>query len=138
MRQHRLCGGRVQQSERRVRRRISAAVQFRLGVEAELFPLAGLEGWRAGGLEHRQQRHWSPWQTIGGYVDRQPHSAQQCGGYSTLRLNDWWLQGRVVGRGLMRFGQLAAESEFAVPNTAFNLVNGTFGWLLSLAEALPV
>jgi porin len=37
----------------------------------------------------------------------------------------------------MRFGQLAAESEFAVPNTAFNLVNGTFDWLLSLAEALP-
>ncbi|MCI0754954.1 carbohydrate porin [Teichococcus vastitatis] len=114
------------------RRGVSAVAQIRMGVEAELGRLAGLEGWSLGsnaiGLYGKQSAD-----TLTGSLTA-PSNVE---GVSTLRLNELWLQWRREGWSSLRFGQLAADSEFAVADSALNLVNGTFGWPLALAEALP-
>ncbi|MBR0652419.1 carbohydrate porin [Roseomonas terrae] len=56
---------------------------------------------------------------------------------STVRLNELWLQRSLGDWGSIRFGQLAADSEFIAAYAAGNLVNATFGWPVAIANALP-
>lgn len=56
---------------------------------------------------------------------------------STVRLFELWVQRDFGAWGSLRAGQLAADEEFATAGAAGNLINGTFGWPIILASALP-
>lgn len=115
-----------------VRTGIAAIGQVRLGLAADLGALAGLDGWHvavsAFGIYGRQ-----PTPTLVGSLA--PSSNIEA--LSTFRLFELWAERRFGAWGSVRFGQLAADSEFAAADAAGNLVNGTFGWPVALAEALP-
>jgi len=115
-----------------VRTGTAAVAEVRLGLTADFGRLAGLDGWTG---------------SIGamGVWGRQP-TADRVGSLAavsniealtTFRLLEAWLERDLFGHGSIRFGQLAADSEFAVADAAGNLVNATFGWPVALAEALP-
>jgi porin len=54
------------------------------------------------------------------------------------RLFEVWFEQKVLSdKLLVRFGQLAADSEFGTSDTAGQFINGTFGWLTSFAANLP-
>jgi porin len=115
-----------------IRRGAAAIGQAKLGLDADFGKLAGLEGWSA---------------TLSGVgVFGRPPTPSLVGSLApisnieaepTVRLYEAWLQRSFGGWGSLRFGQLAADSEFAVANAAGNLINGTFGWPVALAESLP-
>lgn len=115
-----------------VRRGTSAVAQVRLGLTADFGTLAGLDGWRgavsAFGIWGRQP-------TLDRVGSLAPASNIEA--LSTFRLFELWLERDLGGHGSIRFGQLAADSEFATAEAAGNLVNGTFGWPVALAGALP-
>ncbi|MGX9965770.1 carbohydrate porin [Roseomonas sp. F4] len=115
-----------------VRTGVAAIGQLRLGLTADLETMAGLEGWHAAvsaiGIMGRQ-----PTPTLAGSLA----PASNIEALSTVRLFEIWLERRVEGWGSLRFGQLAADSEFATSEAAGKLVNGTFGWPVALAGALP-
>ena len=115
-----------------VRRGVSAVGQVRLDLTADLAALAGLDGWRAA-------------TSVIGIYGRQP-TATQVGSLapvsniealSTIRLFELWVERSLGDWASVRFGQLAADAEFAIAAGAANLVNGTFGWPVALAGALP-
>lgn len=115
-----------------VRHGTAAVAQVRLGLTADFARLAGLDGWRgavsAMGIWGRQP---TP-DRVGSLA---PVSNIEA--LTTFRLFEAWLERDLMGHGSIRFGQLAADSEFAVAEAAGNLVNGTFGWPVALAGALP-
>lgn len=115
-----------------VRRGVSAVAQVRLGLTADFGALAGLDGWRgaasAMGLWGRQP-------TLDRVGSLAPASNIEA--LTTLRLFELWLERDLGGHGSFRFGQLAADSEFATAEAAGMLVNGSFGWPVALAGALP-
>lgn len=110
----------------------AAIGQIRAGLTADFERMAGLEGW-TGAV------------SVYGIYGRQPTPTRvgslapvsNIEALSTVRLYDLWLQRSFGEWGSIRFGQLAADSEFAVADAAANLVNGTFGWPVALAGALP-
>lgn len=115
-----------------VRRGVSAVGQVRLDLTADLGALAGLDGWRMA-------------TSVIGIYGRQP-TATHVGSLapvsniealSTIRLFDLWVERSLGDWASVRFGQLAADAEFAIAAGAANLVNGTFGWPVALAGALP-
>lgn len=55
----------------------------------------------------------------------------------TTRLFTAWFQQEFGKIASLRIGQLAADDEFLVSNTAGGLVNGTFGWATIMAANLP-
>ena len=115
-----------------VRRGEAATGQLRLALALDLEALAGLEGWRA--------------QASGFAIAGRQLTATRLGSLApasnieatpTVRLFELWLERRVEGVGSLRFGQLAADAEFAGADAASALVNATFGWPVALATALP-
>ncbi|HWX49586.1 MAG TPA: carbohydrate porin [Roseomonas sp.] len=115
-----------------LRQDVSAVGQVRLGLDADLGQLAGMQGWSIGasavGIYGKQ-----PGEALTGSL-APPSNIEAL---SSPRLMELWLQREVEGWGSLRIGQLAADTEFAVADTASNLVNGTFGWPALFAEALP-
>lgn len=115
-----------------VRSGFAAIGQAKLGVQADLEKSAGLSGWTAQmsafGIYGRQ-----PTPTMVGSLAPASNIESQ----PTVRLFEAWLERKLGDWGALRFGQLAADSEFAASTFAGNLVNGTFGWPLALANTLP-
>lgn len=115
-----------------VRRGAAATGLIRLGLDADLDALAGLDGWRfhisAFGIYGRQ-----PGPTLTGGL-APPSNIEAL---STFRLNEIWLQRDLDGWGSIRFGHLAADSEFAGAETSGKLISTAFGWPAMLANALP-
>lgn len=115
-----------------VRRGAAATGLVRLGLDADLGTLAGLEGWRfhisAFGIHGRQ-----PGATLTGSL-APPSNIEAL---STFRLNELWLQRDLGGWGSIRFGQLPADSEFTGAEAAGMLISTAFGWPAMLANALP-
>ncbi len=59
-------------------------------------------------------------------------------GFNTLRAFELWLEQSLLDDRLsLRIGQLAADEEFIVSETAGGFLNGTFGWPALASEALP-
>lgn len=59
-------------------------------------------------------------------------------GFPTLRMFELWFQQELFeDRFSIRLGQLAADSEFFISDTAELFLNGTFGWPAILSENLP-
>lgn len=115
-----------------VHRGVAAIGRASLGLDADLDALAGLEGWTARvtffGIYGRQ-----PTPTLVGGLA----AVSSIEALSTFRLSEFWAQRAWEGIGSIRFGRLAADTEFAVADTAALLVSGTFGWPLGLSSALP-
>ena len=106
--------------------------QIAVGLAFDLDRMAGLDGWTGAvsgfGIYGRQ-----PTPTrVGSFA---PVSNIEA--LSTVRLYELWLERSFGDWGSIRFGQLAADSEFTLVKGAGNLVNGTFGWPVALAGALP-
>ncbi len=55
----------------------------------------------------------------------------------TTRLFTLWLEQRLGDAGSVRVGQVAADDEFLISDTAAALIGGTFGWANILAVNLP-
>lgn len=115
-----------------VRRGEAATGQLRLALALDLGAMAGLEGWHA--------------QASGFAIAGRQVTATRLGSLApassieatpTIRLFELWLERRIEGVGSLRFGQLAADGEFAGADAASALVNATFGWPVALATALP-
>ena len=115
-----------------IRTGAAAIGQVRLGMTADFERLAGLEGWRGAisilGIYGRQ-----PTPTRVGSLA----TVSNIEALSAVRLNEVWLERSFGDWGSIRFGQLAADGEFATAYGAGALVNGTFGWAAALAGALP-
>lgn len=115
-----------------IRTGAAAIGQVRLGLTADFGRLAGLEGWSGAigilGIYGRQ-----PTPTRVGSLA----TVSNIEALSTLRLHEAWLERSLGAWGSIRFGQLAADGEFATAHGAAALVNGTFGWAAALAGALP-
>ena len=57
---------------------------------------------------------------------------------ATTRLSELWLEQKLLGDKLgVRFGQLAADTEFNTSAYAAQFINGTFGWPAIFANDLP-
>jgi porin len=57
---------------------------------------------------------------------------------ASTRLSELWLEQKMLGDKLgIRFGQLAADTEFDTSSYAFQLINSTFGWPAIMAADLP-
>ncbi|CAH0304754.1 carbohydrate porin [Roseomonas sp. CECT 9278] len=101
-------------------------------LDADLERLAGLDGWRGRlsliGIYGRQ-----PTSTLTGGLA----PASNIEALPTLRLFEAWLERGLGDWGSLRFGQLAADTEFAILDGARTLVSGTFGWPVALATTLP-
>lgn len=115
-----------------IRAGVAAIGQARLGLLADFERLAGLEGW-TGTL------------SVLGIYGRQPTPTRvgslapvsNIEALSTIRLFELWLERGLGAWGSIRLGQLAADGEFTTAYGAGTLVNGTFGWPVALAGALP-
>ena len=88
--------------------------------------LAKLFGWRGTTL------HASAFQ-IHGYQVSENYlgnvmTASNIEAHPTTRLYDLWLQKALGGGASLRAGQLAADEEFLVSDTASVFINGSFGW----------
>ena len=57
---------------------------------------------------------------------------------ATTRLSELWLEQKLLGDKVgVRFGQLAADTEFNTSSYAAQFINGTFGWPTIMAKDLP-
>jgi porin len=57
---------------------------------------------------------------------------------ATTRLSELWLEQKLLaGSTSLRFGQLAADTEFMISSLAGQFINATFGWPAYMAENLP-
>jgi porin len=57
---------------------------------------------------------------------------------AATRLSELWLEQKLLGDKLsLRFGQLAADTEFNTSNYAFQFINSTFGWPAIISANLP-
>jgi porin len=57
---------------------------------------------------------------------------------ATTRLSEVWLEQKLLGDKLgLRFGQLAADTEFNMSSYAFQFINSTFGWPAIMEANLP-
>lgn len=115
-----------------VRTGTTAIGQVRLVLSADLEAMLGLSGWRA---------EFSGFGILGRQVtlDRVGSLApvSNIEALPTVRLFEAWIEAPLGGIGSLRFGQLAADSEFAGAFSAGTLTNGAFGWPVALAGALP-
>lgn len=111
-----------------IRQGVAAIGQVWTELDGDWGRLAGLDGWRTR-------------ISVIGILGRQP-SATLTGGLapasnieavSTVRLYELWAERALGDWGSIRFGQLAADGEFAIADPASTLVNGTFGWPVALA-----
>ena len=102
------------------------------GLDGDWDRLAGLDGWRTrlSGLAVLGRAHGV---TVTGSLG----NISNVEALSTVRLFELWAERRWDRLGSLRFGQLAADEEFAVADSAANLVNNGFGWPLGFSEALP-
>lgn len=111
-----------------IRRGVAAIGQVWTELDGDWGRLAGLDGWRTRisviGILGRQP---SPTLT-GGLAPTSNIEA-----VSTVRLYELWAERALGDWGSIRFGQLAADGEFAIADPASTLVNGTFGWPVALA-----
>jgi porin len=57
--------------------------------------------------------------------------------YATTRLFTLWFEQNFGSFASIRVGQLAADDEFLISNTAGGLINGTFGWATIMSANLP-
>ncbi len=115
-----------------VRSGVAAIGQAWSDLDADFGRLAGLDGWRGRvsviGIYGRQ-----PTATLTGALA--PASSIEA--LSTLRLFELWLDRRLGDWGSLRFGQLSADTEFAIIENGRTLVSGTFGWPVALGSTLP-
>jgi porin len=115
-----------------VRAGVAAIAQLRLAAHLDLEKMLGLEGWSAQasafGIYGRQ-----PTPTLVGSLA----AVSSIEALSTVRLFELWLERSFGEYGSVRFGQIAADSEFALAGFAGNLVSGTWGWPVALANTLP-
>lgn len=115
-----------------VRSGVAAIGQVWSDLDADFERLAGLDGWRGRlsviGIYGRQ-----PTATLTGGLA----PASNIEALSTVRLFEAWLERSLGGWGSLRFGQLAADMEFATLDGGRTLVSGTFGWPVALANTLP-
>lgn len=111
-----------------IRRGVAAIGQVWTELDGDWGRLAGLDGWRTRvsviGIIGRQ-----PTPTLTGGLA--PSSNIEA--VSTVRLYELWAERALGDWGSVRFGQLAADGEFAIADPASTLVNGTFGWPVALA-----
>src|SRR5262245_62138098 len=57
---------------------------------------------------------------------------------ATTRLSELWLEQKFLGDRLgIRFGQLAADTEFNLSSYGYQFINSTFGWPAIMAANLP-
>ncbi|MBP0466314.1 carbohydrate porin [Roseomonas sp. PWR1] len=115
-----------------IRRGAAAVGQLRLDLTADLGTLAGLDGWRMAASAFAIYGRQPTATRVGSLA---PVSNIEA--LSTVRLFEFWAERSLGEWGSLRFGQLAADAEFAAASGAANLVNGTFGWPVALAGALP-
>ncbi len=115
-----------------VRSGAAAIGQVWSDLDVDFERLTGIEGWRGRA-------------SVIGIYGRQP-TATLTGGLapssniealSTVRLFELWLERALGDWGSVRFGQLAADMEFATVEGGRTLVSGTFGWPVALATTLP-
>jgi len=103
------------------------------GVNADFEKLLGWEG-------ASFQTTWL-WLSGSGPADQlanSPLGLSGIAGYPTLRMLELWFQQEFHdGKISLRFGQLAADSEFLVSDYAGLFVNSTFGWPLITSANLP-
>ncbi|HEY4250253.1 MAG TPA: carbohydrate porin, partial [Roseomonas sp.] len=106
--------------------------QVRLRLDADLGSAAGLDHWRFAadviGVYGRQITS----DRVGSLA-----AVSNAEALTSVRLGELWLERDIGDAGSLRFGQLAADAEFAVADNAGNLLNGTFGWPVATAAALP-
>lgn len=111
-----------------IRQGVAAIGQVWSELDGDWGRLAGLDGWRTRisviGILGRQ-----PSPTLTGGLA--PSSNIEA--VSTVRLYEVWAERALGDWGSIRFGQLAADGEFAIADPASTLVNGTFGWPVALA-----
>ncbi len=106
--------------------------QLRTALAMDFDRIAGLEG-------------WTGMVSVYGIYGRPPTptrvgslaAVSDIGALPTIRLYDLWLQRSLGAWGSFRFGQFAADGEFAAVYGAGYLVNATFGWPAALTGALP-
>jgi porin len=115
-----------------VRSGAAAIGQVWSDLDADFERLAGIEGWRGRAsviaIYGRQ-----PTATLTGGLA----PASNIEALSTIRLFEFWLERALGEWGSLRFGQLAADMEFATIEGGRTLVSGTFGWPVALASTLP-
>lgn len=111
-----------------IRQGVAAIGQIWSELDGDWGKLAGLDGWRTRisviGILGRQ-----PSVTLTGGLA----PASNIEAVSTVRLYELWAERALGDWGSIRFGQLAADGEFAIADPASTLVNGTFGWPVALA-----
>ncbi|WP_160937296.1 carbohydrate porin [Teichococcus coralli] len=115
-----------------LRQGVAAIGQLQFGLQADFDRIAGLTGWSLGASAIAVYGK-EPATVLTGSL-APPSNIEAL---SSVRLMELWVQREVEGFGSLRLGQLAADTEFAVADAAGNLVNGTFGWPVALAEGLP-
>jgi porin len=115
-----------------VRRGVAATGQVWSDLDADFERLAGIEGWR-GRLSVIAIYGRQPTATLTGGLA----PASNIEALSTVRLFEIWLERDLGDWGSLRFGQLAADTEFATLQGGRTLVSGTFGWPVALATTLP-
>ncbi len=103
------------------------------GVDLDLGQLAGLDG-----LTFRSSWLWLSGRDASEDLVGNILTTSNIAGFNTLRAFELWLQQSLLADRLtIRVGQLAADDEFIISDTAGTFLNGTFGWPALASEALP-
>jgi len=107
---------------------------LRATVEADLQKLIGWTGGKAHvtAFQIHNANHRNAADHVGSLSDPSNIDA-----LATTRLFTAWFQQDFGKAGSLRFGQLAADGEFLVSDTAGVLINGTFGWANIMSANLP-
>ncbi len=99
--------------------------------------MEGLVGWRGGTIHNS----WL-WLTGQGPSDRLAgdnlFAVSNIEGFATFRMFELWVQQSLLEESIsLRVGQIAADEEFAISETAELFLNGTFGWPAFLSANIP-
>ncbi len=103
------------------------------GVDLDLGTLVGLDG-----LTFHSSFLWLSGRDASEDLVGNIETISNIAGFNTLRAFELYLEQALFDdRFSIRVGQLAADEEFIVSDTAGNFLNGTFGWPVLASEALP-
>ncbi len=103
------------------------------GVDLDLGELVGLDG-----LSFHSSWLWLSGRNASEDLTGNVLTISNIAGFSTLRAFQLYLeQSLFADRFAIRVGQLAADDEFIVSDTAGGFLNGSFGWPALASEALP-
>ncbi len=103
------------------------------GVDLDFGKLAGIEG-----LTFRSSWLWLSGRDASEDLVGNIFTTSNIAGFNTLRAFELWLEQSLLDDRLsIRVGQLSADEEFIISDTAGTFLNGTFGWPALASEALP-